>query len=86
MVTTKTTMGDELFKIYQVNEYPNPQSIPRPPSTYEPKPQLALADLKAKSYVKIVARAAYLKTTERQDQLGTKVIFSGILEVSKWTR
>ena len=27
-----------------------------------------------------MARAVYLKTTERQDQLGTKVIFSGILE------
>ena len=42
--------------------------------------KLLLADLTAKSYVKIVARAVYLKTTERQDQLGTKVIFSGILE------
>ncbi len=80
MVTTKTTMGEEQFKLYQEKEYPNPQSIPRPPSTYEPKPQVALADLTAKSYVKIVARAVYLKTTERQDELGTKVIFTGILE------
>ena len=55
MVTTKTAMGEEQFKLYEVKEYPNPQSIPRPPSTYEPKPQVALADLKAKSYVKIVA-------------------------------
>src|SRR6476659_9130515 len=73
-------MGEEQFKIYQEKEYPNPQSIPRPPSTYEPKSQVTLADLTAKSYVKITARAVYLKTTERQDQLGTKVIFSGILE------
>lgn len=80
MVTTKTAMGEEQFKLYQQKEYPSPQSIPRPPSTYEPKPQLSLADLTPKSYVKTVARAVYLKTTERQDELGTKVIFSGILE------
>jgi hypothetical protein len=80
MVTTKTAMGEEQFKIYQEKEYPNPQSIPRPPSVYEPKPQVALADLTAKSYVKTVGRAVYLKTTERQDELGSKVIFSGILE------
>ncbi len=80
MVTTKTAMGEEQFKLNQEKEYPNPQSIPRPPSTYKPKSQVALADLTAKSYVKIVARAVYLKTSERQDQLGTKVIFSGILE------
>jgi hypothetical protein len=80
MVTTKTAMGEEQFKLYQEKEYPNPQSIPRPPSTYEPKPQVALADLTAKSYVKTVGRAVYLKTTERQDELGSKVIFSGILE------
>ena len=42
MVTTKTAMGEEQFKLYQEKEYPNPQSIPRPPSTYEPKPQVAL--------------------------------------------
>jgi hypothetical protein len=80
MVTTKTAMGEGQFKLYQEKEYPSPQSIPRPPSTYEPKPQQALADLIAKSYVKIVGRAVYLKTSERQDELGTKVIFSGILE------
>jgi hypothetical protein len=80
MVTTKTAMGEEQFKLYQEKEYPNPQSIPRPPATYEPKPQVALADLNAKSYVKTIGRAVYLKTTERQDELGSKVIFSGILE------
>ncbi|MEP6577181.1 MAG: hypothetical protein ABJB85_12200 [Nitrososphaerota archaeon] len=79
MVTTKTAMGEQ-FKVYQEHEYPNPQSIPRPPFTYEPKPQVSLADVPAKSYVKIVGRAVYLKTTERQDQLGTKVIFTGVLE------
>jgi hypothetical protein len=79
MISNKTTMGDQ-FKLYQEKDYPDPRSLPRPPSTYEPKPQVALADLTAKSYVTITARAVYLKTTERQDELGSKVIFSGILE------
>ena len=79
MVTTKTTMGEQ-FKLYQERDYPSPQSIPRPPSTYGSKPQADLANLTPKSYVTITARAVYLKTTERQDELGTKVIFSGILE------
>ena len=47
MISTKTTMGDDQFRLYQEKEYPDPQSIPRPPSTYEPKPQVALADLEA---------------------------------------
>ena len=80
MVTTKTAMGEEQFKLYHEKEYPDPRSLPRPPSTHEPKPQVVLADLPVKSYVKTVGRAVYLKTTERQDELGTKVIFSGILE------
>jgi hypothetical protein len=80
MVTTKTAMGKEQFKLYQEKEYPDPRSLPRPPTTYEPKPQVALSDLTAKSYVKTVGRAVYLKTNVRQDELGTKVIFSGILE------
>lgn len=79
MITTKTAMGEEQFKLYR-EEYPDPRSLPRPPSTYEPKPQVALADLTTRSYVKTVCRAVYLKTTERQDELGSKVIFSGILE------
>ena len=79
-MVTKSAMGEEQFKLYQQKEYPNPQSLPRPPSTYEPKPQVTLADLTAKSYVKTVGRAVYLKTTEKQDELGSKVIFSGILE------
>lgn len=80
MVTTKTAMGEEQFKLYQQKEYPDPRSLPRPPSTYEPKPQVALSDLTAKSYVKTTGRIIYLKTSERQDELGTKVIFTGILE------
>ncbi len=83
MVTTKTAMGEQ-FKLYQEKDYPDPRSLPRPPSTYEPKPQVALSDLTAKSYANITARAVYLKTSERQDALGTKVIFTGVLEDAKF--
>lgn len=79
MVTTKTAMGEQ-FKLYQEKDYPDPRSLPRPPTAYEPKPQVALSDITPKSYVNIVGRAVYLKTTERRDQLGTKVIFTGIIE------
>ena len=44
MVTTKTAMGEEQFKLYQEKEDPDPQSILRLPTTYEPKPQVTLAD------------------------------------------
>jgi hypothetical protein len=27
----------ELFKLQQKKEYPNPKSIPKPPSAYQPK-------------------------------------------------
>ena len=62
-------MGEQ-FKLYQEKDYPDPRSLPRPPSTYEPKPQVSLADLTAKSYAKIVARAVYLKTSETQRSIG----------------
>lgn len=73
------TMG-ELFKLQQKKEYPKPESIPRPPSTYEPKPQVALADVTPKSYETVVARIISYRTSERQDDLGTKVIFTGLSE------
>src|SRR6266542_2695503 len=70
------TMGDN-FKLQQKKEYPKPENIPRPPPTYQPKPQVALADVIPKSYETVVGRVVYLKTTERLDELGTKVIFTG---------
>src|ERR1051325_12249169 len=73
------TMG-ELFKLQQKKEYPKPENIPRPPATYEPKPQVALADLTPNTYETIVARIISYRTSERRDELGTKVIFTGLIE------
>jgi hypothetical protein len=81
--TQTETMGEQ-FKLQQKKEYPKPESIPRPPTTYQPKPQIALADVTPKSFETVVGRVVYLKTTERQDELGTKVIFTGMLEDSSF--
>src|SRR6266498_900924 len=83
METHTETMGEQ-FKVQQKKEYPKPENIPRPPSTFQPKPQVALADVTPKSYETVVGRVVYLKTTERQDKLGTKVIFTGMLEDSSF--
>lgn len=79
METQTETMGDQ-FKLIQKKEYPRPESIPRPPAIYEPKAQIALADLTPGSYETVVARIVSYRTSERQDELGTKVIFTGLLE------
>jgi hypothetical protein len=66
----------------QKREYPDPRTLPAQPSWQQPRPQLTLADLTPGQYVTSTARIAYLKTTERQDALGTKIVFTGVLEDS----
>lgn len=73
------TMG-ELFKLQQKKEYPDPRSLPHPPANYEPKPQVALAYLTPKKYETVVGRIVYYRTSERHDDLGSKVIFTGLIE------
>src|ERR1051326_1632611 len=77
------TMGNQ-FKLQSKKEYPRPESIPRPPSTYQPKPQVALADATSKSYENVTCRIISYRTSERQDELGSKVIFTGLLEDSSF--
>jgi len=79
METQTETMG-ELFKLQQKKEYPKPESIPRPPATYEPKPQVALADLTPNQYANLTARIISYRTSERKDELGSKIIFTGLME------
>jgi hypothetical protein len=64
--------------------YPDPQTIPAPPSPsyQQPIPLVTLSELIPGKYVSTTARIVYVKTVERQDALGTKTIFSGILEDS----
>ncbi len=79
MIST-TSMAEDQFKKYQLKDYPDPRSLPRPASTDEPRPQLALADLTPKQYVDTAARILFLKVSERQDELGLKQVFTGMIE------
>jgi hypothetical protein len=62
----------------------DPQTIPVPPSPsyQQPIPLVTLSELIPGKYVSTTARVVYVKTVERQDALGSKTIFSGILEDS----
>jgi hypothetical protein len=66
----------------QEDHYPDPRTLPSPPPTPELKSQLTLSELTAGKYVSTTARVVFLRTVERQDELGSKLIFSGILEDS----
>jgi hypothetical protein len=66
----------------QEDHYPDPRTLPSPPPTPELKSQLTLSELTSGKYVSTTARVVFLRTVERQDALGSKLIFSGILEDS----
>jgi hypothetical protein len=76
------TSGDILRTIPQERDYPDPQTLPVPPSSQQPSPLITLSELIPGKYVSTTARIVYLKTIERQDALGSKMIFSGIIEDS----
>jgi len=76
--------GDILRTIPQERDYPDLQTLPVPPSSQQPRPQVTLSELIAGKYVSTTAIVVYLKTSQRQDALGNKVIFSGILEDSSF--
>ena len=81
MVTMSENKG-MLKPLYQEKKYPDPQTLPPQPSWQQPIPLLTLSELIPKQYVSAVARIVFLKTTERQDAMGTKIVFSGLLEDS----
>jgi hypothetical protein len=78
--------ADEILKtIPQQDYYPDPHTLPVPPpssSSQQPKPLVTLSELIPGKYVSTTARIVYLKTIERQDALGSKMLFSGIAEDS----
>jgi hypothetical protein len=63
--------------------YPDPKTLPDPSILREPIPSVMLSQLEPLKYISTVARVAYLRTAERHDALGEKVVFTGILEDSK---
>jgi hypothetical protein len=63
--------------------YPDPRSIPAPSALREPIPSVTLSELEPGKYISTVARVAYLRTAEREDDFGKKVVFTGVLEDRK---
>src|SRR5918999_3059949 len=68
-------------------DYPDPTTLPSPPSLPSSQEsriaeEVTLSELIPGKYVSTTARVVYLRTIERQDAFGNKVIFSGILEDS----
>ena len=78
------THNDETSKptsvIIDRDYYPDPRSLPKPPSFQETIPSVTLSELEPGKYVSIQARIVYLKTVEKHDALGEKVVFSGLVE------
>jgi hypothetical protein len=76
--------SSEIPKTILQKDYPDPQTIPVPPSPsyQQPIPLVTLSELIPGKYLSTTARIVYVKTVERQDALGSKTIFSGILEDS----
>src|SRR5215475_293148 len=65
------------------NLYPDPRTLPIPPTLREPIPSVTLSELEPGKYISTAARISYIRTAERHDALGEKMVFTGILEDSK---
>jgi hypothetical protein len=61
--------SSEIPKTILNNEYPDPQTIPAPPSPsqQQPIPLVTLSELIPGKYVSTTARIVYIKTIEKQD-------------------
>ena len=69
------------FQEREEDYYPDPSMLPLP-SQEQRITEVTLSDLIPGKYVSATARIVYLRATEKQDDLGKKVVFSGILEDS----
>src|SRR5918912_635522 len=76
--------SSEIPKTILQKDYPDPHTIPVPPSPsyLQPIPLVTLSELIPGKYVSTTARVVYVRIVERQNALGSKIIFSGILEDS----
>jgi hypothetical protein len=78
--------ADEILKTIPQQErrdYPDPQTLPvQPSSSQQPGPLVTLSELIPGEYISTKARIVHLKTIERQNALGSKMLFSGIMEDS----
>src|SRR5918995_3182712 len=63
-------------------DYPDPNSLPSSTQEARITEEVTLSELIPGKYVSTTARVVSLRAIEKQDSLGTKMIFSGILEDS----
>jgi hypothetical protein len=63
--------------------YPDPRNLPIPPALRDPIPSVTLSELEPGKYISTAARISYIRTAQRHDTLGEKVVFTGVLEDSK---
>src|SRR5437870_12378644 len=61
-------------------EAPQPSVLPQAPSPYQTRQTLTLSQLAPGQYIDTVARVASIKVSEKQDQMGTRTVASGMLE------
>jgi hypothetical protein len=65
------------------DNYPDPNTLPSPAQESRIS-DVTLSELIPGKYVSTTARVVYLRAIEKQDALGSKMIFSGILEDSEF--
>jgi hypothetical protein len=65
------------------DNYPDPNTLPLPSQEHRIT-DVTLSELIPGRYVSATARVVYLRAIEKQDALGSKMIFSGILEDSEF--
>jgi hypothetical protein len=84
MVANTPQNKDKTTSNTLILDYPDPRTLPAPPSLHEPIPLVTLSELEPGKYVSTLARIVYLKTVEKHDALGEKVVFTGLVEDSKF--
>jgi hypothetical protein len=88
MSTNKSDSAEIMVKgsplqesVREEDTYPDPNTLSLP-SQEQRIADVTLSDLIPGKYVSATARVVYLRAIEKQDALGSKMIFSGILEDS----
>ena len=61
-------------------EAPQPSVLPQAPSPYLTRQTLTLSQLTPGQYIDTIARVASIKVSEKQDQMGSRTVTTGMLE------
>ena len=80
---TNIIVKGSIFQEREEEDYPDPTTLPLP--SQEPRiteEEVTLSELVPGKYVSTTARVVFLRAIEKQDSLGTKMIFSEMLEDS----